>query len=244
MSNVRAVTRLALLVGWLGIALVLHGLTRLVRAPSPWPRIFLGGSARLFGARPRITGMPLRRDVVFLANHLSWLDILLLAGASGTAFVAKGQLAQVPLIGWLCGLNRTIFVSRGDRMGVARQVEELRAAIGEAWAVAIFPEGTTGDGVTLLPFKASLLAALDPPPSGLRVQPVRIDYGAATRELAWVGDESGQSHAARVLRRPGGFDAHLAFLPPFDPAGMDRKQIAAEARDRIATALPPGGQAG
>jgi 1-acyl-sn-glycerol-3-phosphate acyltransferase len=241
-SSLRAYARLALLVGWLGIALVLHGLTRLVRAPSPWPRLFLGGSARLFGARPHRSGVPLRRDVVFLANHLSWLDILLLAGASGTAFVAKGELAEVPLIGWLCRLNRTIFVSRGDRMGVARQVEELRSALGEAWAVAIFPEGTTGDGVTLLPFKASLLAALDPPPPGLKVQPVRIDYGAATRELAWVGDEPGQSHAARVLRRRGRFDAHLAFLTPFDPAGMDRKQIAAEARARIEAALPPAAE--
>jgi 1-acyl-sn-glycerol-3-phosphate acyltransferase len=243
MSILRAVTRLALLATWLIIALVLHGLTRLVRAPSPWPRIFLRGAARLCGARPKIVGIPLRRDVVFLANHLSWLDILLLAGASGTAFVAKGELADVPLIGWLCGLNRTIFVSRGDRMGVARQIEQLRAALSEAWAVAIFPEGTTGDGVTLLPFKASLLAALDPPPPGLRVQPVRIDYGTATSELAWVGDEPGQSHAARVLRRRGGFDAHLTFLSPFDPAGMDRKQIAGEARARIEAALPPHAQA-
>jgi 1-acyl-sn-glycerol-3-phosphate acyltransferase len=229
-SSLRAATRLALLAGWLGIALVFHALTRLVRVPSPWPRVFLGGAARLFGARPHLSGVALRRDVVFLANHLSWLDILLLAGASGTAFVAKGELAEVPLIGWLCRLNRTIFVSRGDRMGVARQVEELRAALGEAWAVAIFPEGTTGDGVTLLPFKASLLAALD--------------YGDATRELAWVGDEPGQSHAARVLRRPGRFDAHLAFLAPFDPVGMDRKQIAAEARARIEAALPLGAEAG
>ena len=234
----RAAGRLAALVAWLLLALALHGAWRLVRARSPWPRRFLGGSARLFGARAVVAGTPLRRDVVFLANHLSWLDILLLAGASGTAFVAKAELRQVPLIGWLCGLNRTIFVSRGDRMKVTAQVDALRAALAEVPAVAIFPEGTTGDGVTLLPFKASLLAALDPAPPGLSVQPVRIDYGAATRELAWVGDEPGQAHAARVLRRRGRFVAHLTFLPSFDPAGMDRKAIAAEARRRIETVEP------
>ncbi|KQT32482.1 acyl-phosphate glycerol 3-phosphate acyltransferase [Sphingomonas sp. Leaf412] len=230
--------RLAMVVAWLALALILHGSWRLVRAPSPWPRLFLGGVAWLFGARARVVGTPLRRDVVFLANHLSWMDILLLAGASGTAFVAKAELRAVPLIGWLCTLNRTIFVRRGDRMAVAGQVAQLRDALGQAWAVTIFPEGTTGDGATLLPFKASLLAALDPPPPGLRVQPVRIDYGAATRELAWVGDEPGQDHAMRVLRRRGTFRARMTFLDPFDPAGMDRKAIAAAARARIEAAGP------
>lgn len=232
----RAILRLAALVAWLLTALLLHGLWRLVRAPSPWPRLFLGLSARIFGARVRIVGRPLRRDVVFLANHLSWMDILLMAGATGTAFVAKAELRAAPLVGWLCTLNRTIFVQRGDRMGVERQVAELRDAIAHAWAIAIFPEGTTGDGVTLLPFKAALLAALDPAPPGLVIQPVRIDYGDATRELAWVGDEPGQAHATRVLDRRGTFTATLHFLEPFVPEG-GRKAIAAEARLRIAAAV-------
>lgn len=233
-GRLRLGARLAAVLLWLLVMLVLHGCWRLVQAPSPWPRLFLGGTARIFGARASPIGTPLRRDVVFLANHLSWLDILLLAGATGTAFVAKAELRAVPLIGWLCTLNRTIFVSRGERMGVAAQVAELRDALVEARAVTIFPEGTTGDGKTLLPFKASLLAALDPPPPGMRVQPVRIDYGDATFDLAWVGDEPGQVHAQRVLRRRGTFAAHLSFLPPFDPAGMDRKAIAAAARTAIA----------
>jgi len=229
----RAYLRLAALILALIGALLVHGLWRVVRAPSPWPRLFLGLAARLFGARRRIVGQPLRCDVVFLSNHLSWLDIPLLAGATGTAFVAKAELRGVPLIGWLCTLNRTIFVSRGDRMGVERQVAELREALAQAWAIAIFPEGTTGDGVTLLPFKAALLAALDPAPAAMMIQPVRIDYGADTAELAWVGDEPGQAHATRVLNRRGRFTATLHFLEPFVPEG-GRKAIAAEARARIA----------
>ncbi|MEH3036694.1 MAG: lysophospholipid acyltransferase family protein [Sphingomonas adhaesiva] len=231
----RRYVRLAALVLVLPGALVLHGLWRLVRAPSPWPRLFLGTAARLFGARARILGRPLRRDVVFLSNHLSWMDIPLLAGATGTAFVAKAELRAVPLIGWLCTLNRTIFVSRGDRMGIERQVADLRDALAHAWAIAIFPEGTTGDGSTLLPFKPALLAALDPAPAGLMIQPVRIDYGEATAELAWVGDEHGKDHAARVLNRAGRFTATLHFLEPFVPEG-GRKAIAAEARARIEAA--------
>jgi 1-acyl-sn-glycerol-3-phosphate acyltransferase len=236
-GNLRVAARLfALLVALLG-GLVLHGLWRLVRRPSPWPRRFLGLVAHIVGARVRVVGPPLRRDVVFLSNHLSWIDILAIAGATGSAFVAKGELRAVPLVGWLCTLNRTLFVSRDDRLQVTEQIARLRAAIGAGGPVTVFPEGTTGDGVTLLPFKAALLAALDPPPPGVRVQPIRIDYGAATPELAWVGDEPGGAHALRVLRRRGTFPVTLHLCPPFDPAAVgNRKAIAARARSAIEAA--------
>jgi 1-acyl-sn-glycerol-3-phosphate acyltransferase len=122
-------------------------------------------------------------------------------------------------------------------MGVAAQVAAIRAALGPR-PVAIFPEGTTGDGRTLAPFKPALLAALDPPPPGLQVQAVRIDYGAATGELVWVGDEPGVSHARRVLGRRGHFVATLDYTDPFAAHG-DRKAIAAEARRRIVAAGAP-----
>ena len=236
-ANLRLAGRiLALIVALLG-GLVLHGMWRLVRRPSPWPQRFLGLVARIVGARVRVVGTPLPRDAVFLSNHLSWIDILAIAGATGSAFVAKGELRGVPLVGWLCTLNRTLFVTREDRLQVTAQIAALRDAIGMGRGVTIFPEGTTSDGTTLLPFKAALLAALDPPPPGVRVQPVRVDYGAATHDLAWVGDEPGQSHALRVLRRRGGFPVTLHMLEPFDPAAAGgRKAIAARARAAIAAA--------
>ncbi len=237
MSTIRPILRLIGIVLTLLAALVLHGLWRLVRAPSPWPRLLLGSVGWWCGARARVVGRPLRRDVVFVSNHLSWLDILLIAGATGATFVAKSELKAVPLVGWLCTLNRTIFVQRGDRMGVEAQVEQVRDALRQGWAVTLFPEGTTGDGHTLLPFKAALFAALAPPPPGVAVQPIRLDYGAATDDLAWVGDESGLSHAGRVRRRPGRFPATLRCGEPCAPAG-GRKAIAADARARMEALAP------
>ncbi len=218
----------------LAVCLVLHGTWRLVRAPSPWPWLFLGAIGWVIGARRRVRGAkPLRRDVFFVANHLSWIDILVIAGVTGSAFVAKAEARDVPLIGWLCTLNRTIFVARGERMNVAAQIAEVRAAVERGWAVTVFPEGTTGDGETLLPFKASLLAVLDPAPPGVVVQPVWLDYGSATPDIAWQ-DEGGLEYSLRVLARPGTFPANLVFAEPFNPATVgDRKAIAAESRARV-----------
>lgn len=216
------------------VALVLHGAWRLFRQRSPWPRRLLGLIGWIAGARVRTLGRPERRSVLYLANHQSWLDILVIAGASGSAFVAKGELQDVPLIGWLCGLHHTLFVDRGDRLGVARQVDRLRAALAADHPVTIFPEGTTdGGGTRLLPFKAALLGAIDPPAPDLRVQPVYVDYGAAGADLAWIGDEPGQVNALRVLARPGSFPVRLHFLHAFDPAPLGRKGVAARAQAAI-----------
>lgn len=198
-------------------------------APLPAPG---GGDP---GADIRVIGTPVRRNVMIAANHLSWFDILLLAGTANARFVAKAEVAGLPLIGWLAGLNRTLFVERADRLGVADQVVAIRGALADGQPLAVFPEGTTGDDLTLLPFKPALFAALVPPIAGIQVQPVRIDYGAAASDLAWLGTDPGDAHAKRVLRRAGRFTVTLHYLEPFDPADYpDRKALAAEARRRIA----------
>ncbi|MEG3092700.1 lysophospholipid acyltransferase family protein [Sphingomonas sp. PB1R3] len=236
-GGLRAAGRLLCIVGTLLGALVLHGAWRMLGRGSPWPRRFLRRVAVILGADIRVVGQPARRDVMIAANHLSWMDILLLAGTSGTRFVAKAEVADLPLVGWLASLNHTLFVERGDRLGVGDQIATIRAALSDGRPLAVFPEGTTGDDLSILPFKPALFAALVPPLPGIRVQPVRIDYGAAATDLAWLGTEAGDAHAKRVLRRRGRFTVTLHYLSPFDPAAFpDRKAIAAEACHRITSA--------
>lgn len=216
----------------------MHYLWRLLRLPSPWPRWFLGRAGRIAGARVQVIGTPLKRDVFYVSNHLSWIDILALGGASGTAFVAKAEIGEAPVVGWLAGLNRTVYVKRENRMGVAQQINELRDALADNWAVTVFPEGTTTDGKSLLPFKTPMLRVLEPPPPGVMVQPVLLDYGAASEEIGWVGAESGLDNARRILARKQGFPLRISFLEPFDPRDFPgRKAIAAESRRRIEAAL-------
>ncbi|CAN5310304.1 lysophospholipid acyltransferase family protein [soil metagenome] len=223
----------------LALALVpLHYLWRLFRLSSPWPRIFLRTAGRLSGARVSVEGVLLKRDVFYVSNHVSWIDIPAIAGASGTAFVAKVEIRDAPVVGWLSSLNRTVFVERENRLGVAGQINALRETLAENWSVTVFPEGTTDDGRSLLPFKTSMLKVLEPPPPGVMVQPVLIDYGAVGDEIGWLGDESGKANAARVLARRGSFPVVVHFLEPFDPRDFPgRKAIAAESRRRIEVAL-------
>ena len=234
----RLIARAAGLLGGLILFVPLHYLFRLLRIGSPWPRLFLGWAARCAGARVARVGVPLRRDVFFVSNHLSWIDILAIAGASGTAFVAKAELRRTPVIGWLCTLNRTVFVQREDRMGVAEQINVLRDALADNWSVTVFPEGTTTDGHSLLPFKTAMLRVLEPPPPGVLVQPVVLDYGTMGETVGWVGIESGLDNAKRLLSRRGSFPLKVHFLEPFNPADFPgRKAIAAESRRRIEEAL-------
>ncbi len=230
--------RTSAIVVLLAVFVPLHYAYRTLAYGSPFPMLFLRYTARVVGARVAIVGTPLRRDVFFIANHISWIDILAMAGASGTAFVAKWELSQVPVIGWLCRLNRTVFVKREHRMGVAEQINALREALEDNWSVTVFPEGTVTDGHSLLPFKSSMISVLEPPPPGVLVQPVALDYGPDAEEIAWIGEESGLHNAMRLLARAGRFRLTLHYLEPFSPEEFrGRKAISARAREAIETRL-------
>ena len=240
MSGVRVGVRMAGLVALTLAYVPLHYAWKLAGRRSPWPSRFLGAAARACGVRLTVMGEPLRRDVLSVCNHQSWLDILILGGACGSAFVAKSELAVAPVVGWMASLNRTIFIKREDRRAIGAQIEAVRTGLAQG-PVTIFAEGTTNDGTVLLPFKPALLQVLDPAPPGVRVQPLFLDYGPAAPDIAW-GDEDGAINARRVLGRRGGLPATLHCLEPFVPARVgDRKAIAAETRRRIAAAIAASG---
>ena len=240
----RAVLRVLAMGAGLIFALPFHYLWKLARRRSPWPRLFLGWVGRSAGMRPRIIGTPLRQNALIVANHLSWLDIMLVAQATGAAFVSRDDVARWPLVGWLARQNHTVFVARSSRGSVHGQAGALRQSLATGQPVALFPEGTTDGGIDVLDFRASLLAALNPPLPGVKLQPVAIDYGAAGREIAWVDAESAKDNVRRVLSRRGTTPVTLHFLDPIDPASLpDRKLLAQRAREAIVAALGASAQA-
>ena len=222
----------------------LHYLWKLVGRRSRWPRRFLWWVGYAAGVRTRILGSPLPSNVLFAGNHLSWLDIMVLAGATGTAFVSKAEVGRAPVVGWLANLNNTVYVERRDRGAAGSQAEALRAALATGQPVTLFPEGSTDGGVETLPFRASLFSSLFPPMPGVAVQPVAIDYGQAGADIAWMGAEPALRNVKRVLSRPGTTRVTLQFMAPLDPADFaDRKEIANAAHAQVVAALEPSAMA-
>jgi len=223
---------------WLIFCLTAYLVWHFLVARNPWPRRFLQGFTWIAGLKIAAEGRRPLGGEFLLANHVSWLDIPLLGAVTGTAFVANDGLAENRFARWICGLNDTVFVARHRRSGVKDQVEDIRRALNDTGALAVFPEGTTGDGSELLPFKSSLLGALQPFPNGIAVQPVAIDYGTDTKAIAWVGDEPALTNIVRVLARRQPLCARIQFLPPLSGEELaDRKSMSLGARAAIARAL-------
>ena len=236
--NLRAWFRIGWLVATLLLLIIPHLLARLLLRRSPVPQVFLRWAGRAVGLLVRCEGPALSHNVLFVANHLSWLDIFALGGMGRSRFVAKAEIASWGIVAWLADQNRTLYVARDQRRSVASQSQSLREALSEAQPIAIFPEGTTGDGQGLLSFRASLFAAVAPPPGDVGIQPVAIDYGELATQIAWTDAESTLDNVCRLLGRPGVIPVTIRFLAPLpEGATRDRKQIAAAARAAIGDAL-------
>lgn len=235
---IRAWVRIAAIVVALSLLILPHLLWRAFDRRSPVAGLFLKIAGWIAGADVRISGDPIRRNVLYIANHVSWLDILALAGATRCAFVAKADMKPWPLIGWLTTSNNTVYVERENTRAAHHQANALQTALLTGQPVTLFPEGTTNDGRQLLAFRSSLIAAVTPAPEQISIQPVAIDYGVNASDIAWVGEEPFGSNALRILGRPGRFAVTLHFLAPLSHADFsDRKAIAAHSRAEIAAAL-------
>jgi len=234
----RLILRVAGVLAGFVVCVPMHYLWKLLPGRSPWPQMFLGWAGWSLGLRVRIEGRPLTSHVLYVSNHVTWLDTFALGGAVPAIFVSRDDVATWPVLGWAAGLNDTIFIARHARSTVHGQADQLRQALAAGRAVALFPEGTTEGGHEVLPFRPSLFASLFPPLEGVKVQPVAIDYGNLAEEIAWIGEEPAGSNARRVLSRRGTIPVVLRFLEPVDPhAAGDRKVLAAQSRAEVVQSL-------
>lgn len=238
MASLRIACRLVLGVFILLVSFAGHGLWRLFGLNSPWPHFFLIRFGRAMGLSVDQRGTPIPHHVLYVANHLSWLDILAIGGATGSAFVAKDDIDGWPVVGLIARIGGTIFVDRDSRRAARGQADQIGEALQLGKPITLFPEGTTNDGTKLFPFRPALFASVAPAPDGITVQPVAIDYQDAAAEIAWSGEEALAPNAMKVMARRGGLKVVLHFLPPLAPSS-DRKLLAAQSTAAIEQALTP-----
>lgn len=233
-GRLRIILRLMAMLIWLLACILGFYLFAPFTRRNPAARAFLAGINRIAGVELIVHGEKVHRGAFLLANHVSWLDISILSATTGTAFVAHDGLASTPLLKWLCRMNDTVFVARHDRASIARQIEAVRTALSDTGALTVFPEGTTSEGTGLLPFKSSLLSAIEPIPAGIAVQPVVLDYGPEAADIAWVGEEHGLHNFLRILARRRPVRVTVRFLPVLGGQALaNRKTIAQAAREAI-----------
>ncbi len=243
-GRLRAVRRLAVVIAFTLLSMAVQAVLLALpgRAKDHFPRFYHRTLLRLIGMKLQVQGTAsATRPTLFVSNHSSWLDILVLGAVLDARFVSKAEVGTWPLIGWVAKLGRTVFVSR-SRGRTGAEAEAMRARLGGGESLILFPEGTTSDGARVLPFRSSFFAVAG---AAAAVQPVTVVYdrlgglpvGRKDRPLfAWYGDMETASHAWRLLRHTG-TRATVALQAPFAPDAMpDRKQMAAEVGRRVTEA--------
>jgi 1-acyl-sn-glycerol-3-phosphate acyltransferase len=249
MARLRAVF---IIVGFLVITLLgmpVQWLLIKLRSPAartfPWRYHRL--VAALFGIHITVIGKPVTGEgVLMVANHTSWADIIIFSAATPLSFVSKAEVARWPLFGSLARLQRSVFVERTRRSATGETRDVIRERLLAGDTLLLFPEGTSHDGNTVLPFKSALLGAAEARLAGgqhVKVQPVSTAFtglhglpmGRENRPLfAWYGDMEMVPHLWEALLA-GPLDVVVQFHEPLSLDVMDRKTLAGQAEEIVRT---------
>lgn len=246
-STCLAVFRVTLLVGLAIIILIFQGSLILMRSSfsSRLPVFWNDWCRRVVGMEVTVSGRPLvRGSALFVANHISYLDIAALGSVVNASFISRADVRNWPVFGFLAKLQKTIFLERKPRY-IRQQMVELKDRLAAGDRLILFPEGTSSDGNTILPFKSSLFAATDISVecSPVQVQPISIAYtrldglplGRLMRPIyAWYGDMEFVPHFWHLLGF-GRFRVDLMVHDPVNPNLFSSRKELAQYCERVIT---------
>jgi 1-acyl-sn-glycerol-3-phosphate acyltransferase len=175
---------------------------------------------------------------LIVSNHVSWLDVFVLNSVIPMRFVAKSEVRRWPVIGWLCARAQTLFIERGKMRSAARINTSMVELLQQGESLAVFPEGTTTDGAQVAHFHSSLLQpAID---AWSQVHPIAIRYqnqrGELSQDASYIDDVSLGQSIWRILCSPQ-LNVRLLLTPALNVRGIERRELADQARQQINTAL-------
>ncbi len=194
------------------------------------------GMLDVLGLQLRIEGQLLRQGPLMLVcNHISWLDIAVLHAAVHCRFISKDDIRDWPMLGTLASGGGTLYISRASRRDALRVVHQMAQALQQGDVLAFFPEGTTGDGSTVLPFHANLLQAAITAEAPVQALGLRFEDAASSVPSfapCYVGDESLLDSAWRTVCAPP-LRAVLRCAPAQNAQGRDRRALASDLREIV-----------
>lgn len=186
------------------------------------------------GARPA----PAARNLIIAANHVSWVDIFVISAAHPARFIAKSEIRDWPIAGWLSDRAGTIFIRRARRSDTAKINEVMHAVLAEGATIGFFPEGTTTGGDRLLKFHTSLFepAVANAATLAPAVIRYRASDGERSRAMAFIGEISFAESVGLIIRQKSTI-AEITFAPPIAAVGHTRRELALLAETVVANIL-------
>lgn len=202
------------------------------RAVQQWSQQLLV----VLGIRLRVRGaLPAQGPLLLVANHISWLDIAVVHAAGYCRFVSKSEIKQWPIVGTLATGAGTLYIERASRRDAMRVVHHMAERLQAGDVVAVFPEGTTSDGRSMLPFHANLLQAAisaDAPVLPLALRFVDVHTGALHFAPSFIGDETLVGSIWRTLGATT-LGADVCFGQPEKADGRDRRAWAQDLQKSV-----------
>ena len=243
---IRIAIRLILVVAAIVVFSPIQFLIIILRVPGNdiLPLIFHKVILKILAVRVRVSGPLPEPGTLIVSNHVSWLDICTIGSVLPINFVAKADISGWPIFGFLAKLQKTLFIERDRRSDTANQRNAMQDRLLEGSCLVLFPEGTTGDGTIVFPFKSSLFAAAevlgnDKP---IPIQPLSLAFAELSGipmsrririKYAWIGDVGLLSNMFYVLGSDS-FTINLIFHAPTNlvEAG-GRKKLAVSAHRQV-----------
>lgn len=253
-QRIRAWVRISVALGVTGVLLLVFVAGRGAKAAfGPWvtfhyaaARLWSRVMLKIFGLKPIVRGAPIKSGGVLVANHASWVDIVALRSVRRVNFVAKADVRRWPGVGAVAALCETVFIER-KRTEAMRQQADLLERMKAGELLCIFPEGTSTDGLRVLPFKSSLMSVLfvDGVRERALVQPVSLIYrpsprlGLPVNFYGWWGSMPFGAHVWTVAARSRGGVVEMVFHEAIHAADWpDRKTLTAHCESAVRSAFP------
>jgi 1-acyl-sn-glycerol-3-phosphate acyltransferase len=181
-----------------------------------------------------VNGRPTQQPALWVCNHISWLDILILAGNNTLDFIAKSEVASWPVLGGIIRRTGTLFIERDNIFKAYKALPELQQRLQSGIPVLVFPEGTTTQGESVLPFKPMFYQAAIR--GNLLIQPISIHYersdGSSCKEVAFIDDDDFSVSFKGTLKQPKIF-AYITYLPAMKAEHWHRKKMAYQNQQQI-----------